>query len=162
MWSSFSRREKMRNRPSANHSGCTGEGLYPVCDQTRREHWQCRGYFTSSCMCSSFFLMVRSGLIRRIFQGSRRRLPHLHFTIHSEALLALRIESRVSDGVWLPSFRRRLVRKGGETREHGLTTHCRRGPKNAKRIGRIVRDLFCTCAQEVGRSMVWRLLGSTP
>ena len=110
---SFSRREKMRNRPSANQAGCTGEGLYPVCDQTRCEHWQCRGYFTSSCMCSSFFLMERSGLIRRIPQGSRRRLPHLHFTIHSEALLALRIESRVSDGVWLPSSRRRLVRKGG-------------------------------------------------
>ena len=47
-----------------------------------------------------FFVMGRSGLMRRFPQGSRRRLPHLHFTFHSEAHLALRIESRVSDGVW--------------------------------------------------------------
>ena len=35
----------------------------------------------------------------------------------------------------------------------GLTTHCRRDPKNAKRVGRTVRDLFCTGAQEVGNKV---------
>ena len=39
---------------------------------------------------------------------------------------------------------RRLTRQ--ETRVRGLTRHSRRDPRNAKRIGRTVRDLFCTCA----------------
>ena len=34
----------------------------------------------------------------------------------------------------------------------GLTTHSRRTPRNAKEIGRTVRDHFCTGAQEVGPS----------
>ena len=42
-----------------------------------------------------------------------------------------------------------------ETRERGLTTHCRRDPRNAKRIGRTVRDLVCTGAQGVGKKAVW-------
>ena len=55
---------------------------------------------------------------------------------------------------------RRLIRQ--EKRVRGLTHHSRRDPRNAKRIGRTVPDLFCTCAQEVGRSLVRRLRGFTP
>ena len=45
----------------------------------------------------------------------------------------------------------------------GLTTHCRRDPRNAKDVGRTVRDSFCTGAQEVGKTcLVRRLRRSTP
>ena len=38
-----------------------------------------------------------------------------------------------------------------ETRVRGPTTHSRRDPRNAKGVGRIVWDPFCTGAQEVGK-----------
>ena len=50
-----------------------------------------------------------------------------------------------------------------ETRVRGLTTHCRRDPRNAKRVGQSVQDLFCTGAQEVGKAwLVRRLRKHTP
>ena len=52
----------------------------------------------------------------------------------------------------------RLIRQ--ETRVRGLTAHCRRDPRNAKEVGRTVRDLFCTGAQEVGKRCLVRRLRS--
>ena len=61
--------------------------------------------------------------------------------------------------------RRRLIRRGDAlagacscrraihgSRAGGLTTHCLCTPRNAREIGRIVRDSLCTGAQEVGPS----------
>ena len=48
-----------------------------------------------------------------------------------------------------------------ETRVRGLTTHCRRDPRNAKGDRTNSPGLpFCTCALEVGKQcLMWRLAG---
>ena len=44
----------------------------------------------------------------------------------------------------------------------GLTLPTPRDPRNAKEVGLKVRDSFCMCVQEVGRSTVRRLRGVLP